>query len=96
MELGSSNISRIPPSICKQLLKLKIKLESNEVKYPNTTLNLLTVPDGYMLVEFFGSHDFGWLKEGSVHAMTSDGRLPVEHGKIGEIIYYIFYFIDLT
>lgn len=92
MELGSSNISRIPPSICKQLLKLKIRLESNEVKYPNTTLNLLTVPDGYMLVEFFGSHDFGWLKEGSVHAMTSDGRLPVDHGKIGKKKYSILLF----
>ena len=56
------------------------------MKYPNTTLNLLTVPEGYILVEFFGSHDFGWLKEGTVHPMTYDGKLPFEDGKIGEIM----------
>lgn len=58
------------------------------MKYPNTTLNLLTVPEGYILVEFFGSHDFGWLKEGTVHPMTYDGKLPFEDGKIGKGFLY--------
>lgn len=60
------------------------------MKYPNTTLNLLTVPDGYILVEFFGSHDFGWIIEGTVHPMTYDGKLPFEDGKIGKQIYCLY------
>lgn len=84
-EIASSNLSRIPPIISKQLMKMKAKFVSNEVKYPTTTLTLLTVPEGYMLVEFFGTHDFGWLKEDATIPMTDDGVLTVPGGEIGAL-----------
>ena len=45
----------------------------------------LTVPEGYYLVEFFGTHDFGWLKQDATLPMTSDGSLSEFGGKLGMI-----------
>lgn len=108
--VGTINISRIPYTIAKQLVKLKAKFQlqnsareekaaekaekaekkerekevrenggggekkgekvdkmSKELKSLQTTNTVptpfaeyLTVPDGYALLEFFGTHDFGW------------------------------------
>ena len=92
------NTSRIPTSICKQLQKLKAKFQpidsvtkqsstSTSSSIPNSTN--LTVPEGYYLVEFFGTHDFGWLKQDSTLPMTSDGSLAEFGGKLGEILLII-------
>ena len=86
-EIATSNLSRIPAIISKQLMKMKAKFVSNEVKYPSTTLTLLTIPEGYMLVEFFGTHDFGWLREESTVPMTLDDILTVPDGTIGTVLY---------
>ena len=69
-------------------MKMKAKFVSNEVKYPSTTLTLLTIPEGYMLVEFFGTHDFGWLREESTVPMTLDDILTVPDGTIGTVLYF--------
>jgi hypothetical protein len=79
---------------------MKAKFVSNEVKYPTTTLTLLTVPEGYMLVEFFGTHDFGWLREDSTVPMTLDEILTVPGGIIGIVCYtfnsYLFLLLFLV
>ena len=82
--VGTANISRIPSTICKQLIKLKAKFQSQEAKAG--TSNLLTVPDGYALVEFFGTHDFGWVKQDTMMPMLFDGSLPCHGGKIGTVL----------
>jgi hypothetical protein len=49
-----------------------------------------------MLVEFFGTHDFGWLREDSTVPMTFDGILTVPDGTIGAVCYiYISCFLLL-
>ena len=53
--VGASNIKRIPTTICKQLVKLRGKFQPHETKgHGSAHSNLLTAPDGYALVEFFG------------------------------------------
>ena len=95
--VNTANISRIPPTICKQLIKLKAKFQSNETKsqsYQAGTPNLLTVPDGYALVEFFGTHDFGWVKQDTMIPMHIGGYLPGLGGKIGTtLLTYIWVMI---
>jgi hypothetical protein len=74
---------------------MKAKFVSNEVKYPSTTLTLLTIPEGYMLVEFFGTHDFGWLREESTIPMTIDDILTVPDGTIGTVLYFTVLFFTV-
>ena len=82
MEVGTVNVSRIPSSICKQLLKLKAKFQTTETKQ-QVNPSSLVIPEGYYLVEFFGTHDFGWLKQEATMPMTSDGLLSDPTGKLG-------------
>ena len=91
-EVSVTNITRIPLTICKQLFKLKAKFQSNSnsnasegrnISNHNGTSNLLTVPDGYALVEFFGTHDFGWVKQDTMMPMLFDGSFGGQGGKIG-------------
>ena len=94
--INTANISRIPSTICKQLIKLKAKFQSNETKsqsHQAGTPNLLTVPDGYALVEFFGTHDFGWVKQDTMIPMHIGGYLPGLGGKIGTTL-RVFDFIS--
>jgi hypothetical protein len=41
------------------------------------------VPDGYALVEFFGTHDFGWVKQDTMIPMLLNGSFGGQGGKIG-------------
>ena len=87
-EVSVTNISRIPSTICKQLFRLKAKFQTNSTDTRNFppqagTSNLLTVPDGYALVEFFGTHDFGWVKQDTMMPMLFDGSFGGQGGKIG-------------
>ncbi len=34
----------------------------------------LSPPEGYMLLEYFGAHDFGWVKCDSVHNVYDISR----------------------
>ena len=101
-EVSVTNISRIPLTICKQLFKLKAKFQSNSnansnasdsrnISNQNGTSNLLTVPDGYALVEFFGTHDFGWVKQDTMMPMLFDGSFGGQGGKIGIYLHCIHY-----
>ena len=101
------NISRIPTSICKQLQKLKAKFQSVDTTTKQSSSSTssstsssnstnLTVPEGYYLVEFFGTHDFGWLKQDSTLPMTSDGSLAEFGGKLGATLLIIFAKITIT
>ena len=85
MEVGTVNVSRIPSSICKQLLKLKAKFQTSETKQ-QVNPSSLVIPEGYYLVEFFGTHDFGWLKQEATMPMTSDGLLSDPTGKLGKYV----------
>lgn len=81
--IAFTNLSRIPESIAKVLAKLRPKVTSNmnlESKQsvfcvrPVPT-KILNPPDGYVLVEFFGSHDFGWVKTENIAPIT-EGLIP--------------------
>ena len=109
--VGSTNISRIPSVICKQLVKLKGKFYSNENKlniqnqnqnqYSTlgsssshsscATNSLSLIPEGYALVEFFGTHDFGWVKQDTMIPLLYDGTdsisPPGQGGKIGDELF---------
>lgn len=92
-EVSVTNISRIPPTICKQLFKLKSKFQTNSADTRNfpshsgaSTSSLLTVPDGYALVEFFGTHDFGWVKQDTMIPMLLNGSFGGQGGKIGVLL----------
>jgi hypothetical protein len=89
-EVSVTNISRIPSTICKQLFKLKAKFQTSTADTRNFpshsgsgTSSLLTVPDGYALVEFFGTHDFGWVKQDTMIPMLLNGSFGGQGGKIG-------------
>ena len=87
-EVSVTNISRIPSTICKQLFKLKAKFQKKTAdtrNFPSHSCasSLLTVPDGYALVEFFGTHDFGWVKQDTMIPMLLNGSFGGQGGKIG-------------
>jgi hypothetical protein len=39
--------------------------------HPAVQAGGLSVPDGYLLLEYFGAHDFGWVKADAVYSMYS-------------------------
>ena len=43
---------------------------------------LLVVPDGFLLIEFYGTHDFGWVKAEAVLPFCVDGTKP-SHNRVG-------------
>eukprot|EP00602_Paraphysomonas_sp_CaronLab_P010161 CAMPEP_0185029736 /NCGR_PEP_ID=MMETSP1103-20130426/16217_1 /TAXON_ID=36769 /ORGANISM="Paraphysomonas bandaiensis, Strain Caron Lab Isolate" /LENGTH=665 /DNA_ID=CAMNT_0027564585 /DNA_START=240 /DNA_END=2237 /DNA_ORIENTATION=+ len=64
------NISRLPDQIVRALSKLKPKTREN--------LNSTSfVPAGMVLVEFFGSHDFGWVRCDALFPLPPDASLSV-------------------
>ena len=97
--LQQQNLSRLPSAITKQLVKLKSKFQpSDKTATSTSTLNngistdkiessalTLRIPDGFALVEFFGTHDFGWVKFDNILPFTSDGSKPgTASTRIGE------------
>ena len=44
--------------------------------------HLLVVPEGFLLIEFFGTHDFGWVKAEAVLPFCVDGTKP-SHNRVG-------------
>ena len=81
--LAITNLSRIPEPIAKVLAKLKPKVATTlcfnstsafcVLSMPNT---VLIPPEGYLLVEYFGSHDFGWVKAENTAPLTDDFLPP--------------------
>ena len=100
--LVDTNVSRMPETIVKQLLKLKSKscglavtarknaagaTASAAPGHPDLTAEEeqgrpLVVPEGFFLVEFYGTHDFGWVKAESVLPFSVDGSKPAL-GRVG-------------
>lgn len=101
--LADMNVSRMPESIVKQLLKLKSKscglaakkaaaassagagagaVGHHEPLSEEEQDRLLVVPEGFLLVEFYGTHDFGWVKADSVLPFCVDGSKP-SLGRVG-------------
>ena len=56
---------------------------------PSSAANSLSlIPEGYALVEFFGTHDFGWVRQDTMIPIIFDGTDSISppglSGKIGE------------
>ena len=57
--------------------------------HPSAAANSLSlIPEGYALVEFFGTHDFGWVRQDTMIPIIFDGTDSISppglSGKIGE------------
>jgi hypothetical protein len=72
----------LPVDIVKQLTKLRprtstaapVVAAAEGAAAPSAESGgdgLLSVPEGYLLLEYFGAHDFGWVKAESVFTMFS-------------------------
>jgi hypothetical protein len=79
-EVLRKNLSRFPADIVKQLTKLRPRTATAAPVAPEGVAapsaetggdGLLSVPEGYLLLEYFGAHDFGWVKAESVFPMFS-------------------------
>lgn len=92
--INEINFQRIPSPIAKQLIKLKPRIPGicNQLD----GLSLTTAPDGYYLVEFFGTHDFGWIKADSTLLFNSDGVLPVAVSIKYQLFTLISVFINIS
>jgi hypothetical protein len=73
--INEINFQRIPIQIAKQLIKLKPRTPG--ICNQHDGLTLTTAPDSYYLVEFFGTHDFGWIKADTTLLFNDDGVLPI-------------------
>jgi hypothetical protein len=76
--LAAVNFSRIPKDISKQLLKMKPKPSNTEKEnesliFENIKIDNVIIEDNCVLVEFFGSHDFGWIKLDNLSHFPPDG-----------------------
>ena len=65
------NLNRIPVSIGKQLTKLRPRTPARPAESSVYASTGLSVPEGYLLLEYFGAHDFGWVKCDAVFPMYS-------------------------
>ena len=94
------NVERMPRDICKQLAKLRSKScgpstpgKRDAVGSPGGVAvgdgddgdrDDTVVPPGYLLVEYYGSHDFGWVKADSILPFAAAGATPVHgRGRVG-------------
>ena len=68
--INKANWERIPPNIMKQLIKCRPKVAGA----PPATTNWSdsNVPNDYYVVEYFGNHEFGFVKSENVTAMPID------------------------
>lgn len=82
----ASNLARIPDAVKKELNKVRPRLgdragvgvSTQSVDAPEKPK--LVCPEGYLLVEFFDMHDFGWAKAESVVLLNGNGK-----NKIAEV-----------
>lgn len=96
--LAITNLSRVPDSISKLLVRLKPKLSAGtrfgvaQTVYCARAVSakILNPPEGYVLVEYFGSHEFGWLKTEHTAPFTHRGQMdhssenkPLQGGSLG-------------
>ena len=80
--LAAANFSRIPDEIARQLLKIKPKVTENapmpvkptsDLVFNGRTVEDSIATDNCVLVEFFGSHDFGWIKLDQLTPFPTNG-----------------------
>ena len=69
-----ANLSRVPPSIKQALVKLKPKSKDKE-KDKDKDTNF--IPPGLYLAEYFGTHDFGWIRMEKTIPYPENGTLLV-------------------
>jgi hypothetical protein len=83
--IETANLSRIPTQIMSALSRLQPKTKaltdptSPSSSSPSPSPSQFSTPNLY-LVEFFGTHDFGWVKASSVveFVVRSDGTTPLD------------------
>ena len=79
--LSKTNWSRLPLDLIKPILRLRPKIApkegvKGEIAVANDNEAEVYVPEGHLLVEFFGTHDFGWVKADLAFPLPTDGKLP--------------------
>lgn len=75
--LSKSNISRIPPGISQALMKLKPKTKDDGKKKSGDIQDGSTIPPGLCLMEYFGTHDFGWIRFEKTFPYSENGLLSI-------------------
>lgn len=78
-QLSNSNFSRVPNSILDALAKLRPKT----VEIDPVTKNRLFIGTNVCLVEYFGTHDFGWAKPELCIPFSPSGKLIIPPNKKG-------------
>lgn len=68
--VNKANWERIPPNIMKQLIKCKPKVSGGTP--PTTCWSDGNIIGDYYIVEYFGNHEFGWVRSENVIMMTLD------------------------
>ena len=92
--LSAANISRIPEDIVSELMKLRPRGNNQshippKRLIPSTYSNNMNLQEAlmstgsasYVLIEFFGSHDFGWVRPEAMFDFPPDGALHIPAAK---------------
>jgi hypothetical protein len=71
--LAAVNFSRIPNSLAQRLINSKPTGSSSKIIFCGHILEDIAIVDEYVLVEFFGTHDFGWVQQDHITLYPENG-----------------------